>query len=111
VSATKAAKPTYRSGWCTTGAAAWSHARCSHTYGHPPFEATCACQCHDPVDALLDEAFADAKATCLDIIAQRFRMTLWFTRGQVGPDLMANLHAAFPELWDVPLDKPIEVTR
>jgi len=102
---------TYKSGFCTTGAAAWSHAKCSHTYGHPPFEATCACQCHDLTDARIDAAFRYAKAAVHDIIAQRFRMTLWFTRGQVGPDLVANLRAVYPDLWDVELDKPVAVPQ
>ncbi|HEY8662474.1 MAG TPA: hypothetical protein VIL68_02550 [Propionibacteriaceae bacterium] len=107
---TRPAASIYKAGFCTTGAAAWSHAKCSHTYGHPPYEATCSCTCHDPVDAQVSAAFEHAKATCHDIIDQRFRMTLWFTRGQVGPDLVANLHAAFPDLWDVAIE-PVAVPR
>ena len=47
---TRPAASIYKAGFCTTGAAAWSHAKCSHTYGHPPYEATCACTCHTPED-------------------------------------------------------------
>jgi hypothetical protein len=110
MTAAKPVKPTYRSGWCTTGAAAWSHARCSGTYGHVPYEAACCCRCHDAADVRVAAAFRTAKTTIHDIINQRFRMTLWFTRGQVGPDLVADLHYAYPDLWDVAIE-PVAVRR
>ena len=110
MTATKAAMGTYKAGWCTTGAAAWSHARCSHTYGHPPYEATCSCGCHDLAGVMTDAAFAFAKNTCRDITEHYDPMAVWFPR-EVAPVLIAKLHAAFPDLWDVPLDKPIAVTR
>jgi len=110
MTATRAVKATYRSGWCTTGAAAWSHVKCSGTYGHPPYEATCGCSCHDPAGARVDAAFAFARRSCLDIIEHYDPMAVWFPR-EVAPVLLAKLHAAFPTLWNVPLDKPIEVTR
>ena len=110
MTATKAVKPTYRSGWCTTGAAAWSHAKCSHTYGHPPYEAVCSCQCHarHKEPPALDAAFARAVATVQDIIDHHDSVAVWFPR-QVALSLTSSLHAAYLGLWDVPLDKPIEV--
>ena len=105
-----ATKPTYRSGWCTTGAAAWSHAKCSGAYGHPPYEAVCACTCHDLAGVMLDAAFDRAKATVHDVIGgNQIRVGVWFRR-QVGPDLLAKLHAIYPDLWDVAIP-PVEVPR
>jgi len=103
---------TYKSGFCTTGAAAWSHARCSHTYGHPPYEATCTCSCHDLTDARLDAAFRYAKAAVHDIIDDPLcdgGVAEWFPR-QVGPSLVLNLHAAYRDLWDVAIE-PVAVPR
>ena len=98
MTATKAGMGTYKAGWCTTGAAAWSHARCSHTYGHPPFEATCACQCHDPVDAQVDAAFAMVKTTCHNLIDNQRSIKAAFRR-HLGPDFIAKLHAVYGDVW------------
>ena len=89
---------TYKSGFCTTGAAAWSHARCNHTYGHPPFEATCGCSCHAPVDAQVDAAFAMVKTTVHNLIDNHRSIAAGFRR-HVGPDFIAKLHAAYGEVW------------
>ena len=98
-----AVKATYRSGWCTTGAAAWSHVKCSGTYGHPPYEAACGCTCHDLAYGLIGEAFAYAKAAVYDIIDDPLcdgGVAEWFPI-QVAPALVDRLHAAYPDLWNV----------
>jgi len=99
---TATTKRAYKAGWCTPGAAAWSHAKCSHTYGHPPFEATCACTCHDPADAQVDAAFAMVRTTCHNLIDDHRSIKAAFRR-HVGPDFIAKLHAAYGDIWDVPI--------
>ena len=99
-----AVKPSYRSGWCTTGAASWSHVKCSGTYGHPPYEAACGCTCHDLTGAAIEYA----KNSYLAIIcadddpAERYPF--------VAANLLLDLHAAYPSLWDVAIP-PVEVPR
>jgi len=100
---------TYKSGFCTTGAAAWSHAKCSHTYGHPPYEATCTCTCHDHAELQLDAAFEMVKTTCHNLIDNQRSIKAAFRR-HVGPGFIAKLHAVYGEVWNVAIE-PVAVPR
>ena len=100
----------YKAGWCTTGAASWSHVKCSGTYGHVPYEAACCCRCHDAADVRVAAAFRTAKATIHDIIDDLDALVaVWFPR-QIGPNLLDDLHAAYSEFWDVAIPG-VEVPR
>jgi len=62
-------------------------------------------------DALaLDAAFRFATASVLDMIAHYDSVTEWFPR-EVEPVLLAKLHTAFADVWNVALDQPVEVPR
>ena len=98
----------YKSGFCTTGAAAWSPARCSHTYGHPPYEATCTCTCHDLTGARVDAAFATAVADVRYGLADRINPAHWWP--VVAANLQLDLHAAYGDIWDLAIE-PVAVPR
>jgi len=65
--------------------------------------------CHDPATIRLDAAFARAKASVLDMIDHYDSVAEWFPR-EVEPALLAKLHAAYPDLWEVAIE-PVAVPR
>ena len=89
------AKRRYVSGHCAVG----RHEACAGKYGAPGPEATCSCPHHAAAGVRVDEAFAFAMATCRDVASASIDLTAWYSR--VGANLEADLHAAYPSLWEV----------
>ena len=96
----------YVSGHCAVG----RHEACAGKYGAPGPEATCSCPHHAPADTQVDAAFAMVRTTCHNLIDNHRSIKAGFRR-HIGPDFIAKLHAVYGDIWDVPLDKPIEVPR